>query len=217
MIDESLEEARKLGSTVELALLVWKEYGKGERSTPAGSGREGEREGIAGFMKKIKCSPDAYIQMLLQATYFQLSDGKLPLTYEACMTRLFREGRTETVRSLTADTVAFVRAFLDPDASDLERLKLMHAASESHTHNYRSAMVGQGIDRHLFALYVVSRYLEQESPYLQKVIHSQWLLSTSQVILLFLSHQSSLLQQLPPLSRRRTSRRSSWTWRSTRS
>ena len=32
------------------------------------------------------------------------------LTYEASMTRLFREGRTETVRSCTSESSAFVRA-----------------------------------------------------------------------------------------------------------
>jgi carnitine O-palmitoyltransferase 1 len=31
------------------------------------------------------------------------------------MTRLFREGRTETVRSCTSESCDFVRAMLDPD------------------------------------------------------------------------------------------------------
>lgn len=38
------------------------------------------------------------------------SAGKFCLTYESSMTRLFREGRTETVRSCTKDTCAFVKA-----------------------------------------------------------------------------------------------------------
>jgi len=40
--------------------------------------------------------------------------GKFCLTYEASMTRLFREGRTETIRSCTAQSCAFVRAMEDP-------------------------------------------------------------------------------------------------------
>ena len=36
--------------------------------------------------------------------------GSFSLTYEASMTRLFREGRTETVRSCTNETSAFVKA-----------------------------------------------------------------------------------------------------------
>lgn len=41
-------------------------------------------------------------------------------------------------------------------------------------------MCGKGIDRHLFCLYVVSKYLEVESPFLNKVLSEPWRLSTSQ-------------------------------------
>lgn len=41
--------------------------------------------------------------------------GKFCLTYEASMTRLFREGRTETIRSCTAQSCAFVRGMEDPN------------------------------------------------------------------------------------------------------
>lgn len=40
--------------------------------------------------------------------------GQFCLTYEASMTRLFRDGRTETVRSCTAESTAFVRSMADP-------------------------------------------------------------------------------------------------------
>lgn len=39
---------------------------------------------------------------------------KFCLTYESSMTRLFREGRTETVRSCTPDSCDFVKAMDDP-------------------------------------------------------------------------------------------------------
>lgn len=39
---------------------------------------------------------------------------KFCLTYESSMTRLFREGRTETVRSCTVESCDFVRAMDDP-------------------------------------------------------------------------------------------------------
>lgn len=41
-------------------------------------------------------------------------------------------------------------------------------------------MCGKGIDRHLFCLYVVSKYLEVESPFLHEVLSEPWRLSTSQ-------------------------------------
>ena len=65
-------------------------------------------------MKKCNLSPDAYIQMALQLAYYR-DAGKFCLTYEASMTRLFREGRTETVRSCTMESSAWARSMDDPD------------------------------------------------------------------------------------------------------
>lgn len=56
----------------------------------------------------IQVSPDAFIQMALQVTYLKNS-GRLALTYEAAMTRLYLEGRTETVRSLTLEAAEFAQ------------------------------------------------------------------------------------------------------------
>lgn len=62
-------------------------------------------------------------------------------------------------------------------------------------------MLGKGVDRHLFCLYVVSRYLEEDSPFLEKVLSEPWKLSTSQVMLLCIkrafSYLSPLIQQAP--------------------
>lgn len=54
-------------------------------------------------------------------------------------------------------------------------------AAERHQMGYRDAMTGKGIDRHLFCLYVVSKYLELEDPFLTEVLSEPWRLSTSQV------------------------------------
>ncbi|NXN25022.1 CPT1B palmitoyltransferase, partial [Nycticryphes semicollaris] len=95
--------------------------------------------------------------------------GCFCLTYEASMTRLFREGRTETVRSCTAEATAFVRSMADTHQTRGERQHLFKLAAEKHQQMYRMAMTGAGIDRHLFCLYVVSRYLGVQSPFLAQV------------------------------------------------
>ncbi len=51
---------------------------------------------------------------------------------------------------------------------------------DKHALGYKLAMTGKGIDRHLFCLYVMSRYLKLESPFLAKVLGEPWKLSTSQ-------------------------------------
>ena len=60
-------------------------------------------------------------------------------------------------------------------------MKLLRRACDHHQRQYREAMTGEGIDRHLFCLYVISKYLNIDSPFLQKVLQEPWKLSTSQV------------------------------------
>jgi len=131
------------------------------------------------FMKKSGFSPDAYIQMVLQLAYYR-NRQQFDLTYESSMTRLFRLGRTETVRSLTEESKAFVLAMESPTASKEEKTKLLREAAEKHVEYSKMAMVGQGIDRHLFALYVVSRGMDVDSEFLNEALSIPWRLSTSQ-------------------------------------
>lgn len=132
-----------------------------------------------GLMKKCRLSPDAFLQMALQLAYYR-DAGKFSLTYEASMTRLFREGRTETVRPCTIESSAWVKAMNDASVGAEERVKLLNEACERHQLGYQDAMCGNGIDRHLFCLYVVSKYLEVDSPFLKEVLSEPWRLSTSQ-------------------------------------
>mmetsp|Transcript_59715 Transcript_59715/g.141984 ORF Transcript_59715/g.141984 Transcript_59715/m.141984 type:complete len:801 (+) Transcript_59715:97-2499(+) len=132
-----------------------------------------------GFMKKAKISPDAFFQIAMQLAY-RMDAGKPALTYEASVTRLFAQGRTETVRSLSIESAAFVDAMLSQDASDAERVAKLSAAADKHASLYKHAMVGGGIDRHLFGLYVTSVGLGYDSDFLKSALKMPWTLSTSQ-------------------------------------
>lgn len=57
---------------------------------------------------------------------------------------------------------------------------MLRKACVQHQLGYQDAMCGRGIDRHLFCLYVVSKYLEVDSPFLNEVLSEPWRLSTSQ-------------------------------------
>ncbi|XP_066557225.1 carnitine O-palmitoyltransferase 1, liver isoform isoform X2 [Amia ocellicauda] len=159
VIDSSFQVAKALADDVDSHTVPFNTFGKG-------------------LIKKCKTSPDAFIQIALQLAHFR-DKGKFCLTYEASMTRLFREGRTETVRSCTVETCSFVRAMMNSETRD-EKKKLFALASEKHQQLYRLAMTGKGIDRHLFCLYVVSKYLGVDSPFLKEVLSEPWRLSTSQ-------------------------------------
>ncbi|XP_078494441.1 carnitine O-palmitoyltransferase 1, liver isoform isoform X1 [Ciona intestinalis] len=160
VIETSLSVANNLADDVHLNVSAFKHFGKG-------------------LVKKFKMSPDAFIQAALQIAHLR-DKGRFSLTYEASMTRLFREGRTETVRSCTNEMCAFSKSMDDDSFTNKERYALLKKAVDRHINGYKEAMTGQGIDRHIFCLYVVSKYLKLESPFLQKVLREPWRLSTSQ-------------------------------------
>ena len=113
-----------------------------------------------GSIKKCGVSPDAFVQLALQLAYYK-DAGKFVQTYEASMTRLYLNGRTETVRSCTQEAVDFVMAMTNDDngMTKDDKIKLLHRAADKHTQMYKDAMNGKGIDRHLFALYVACKGL----------------------------------------------------------
>uniref|UniRef100_A0A8C7PD79 carnitine O-palmitoyltransferase n=1 Tax=Oncorhynchus mykiss TaxID=8022 RepID=A0A8C7PD79_ONCMY len=155
-ISQSLAVAQALADDVDFHVFSFRDFGKG-------------------MIKKCRISPDAYIQLALQLAYYR-DRGMFCLTYEASMTRLFREGRTETVRSCSNESCAFIKAL---EGGEVCR-RLLRQASEKHQNLYKHAMTGAGIDRHLFCLYVVSKYLGVDSPFLKEVLSEPWHLSTSQ-------------------------------------
>ena len=63
-------------------------------------------------------APDAFIQMALQLAWFK-NQGYFTATYETASTRIFDNGRTDTLRTLTSDAKKFVEAMLSSsDVSD---------------------------------------------------------------------------------------------------
>ncbi len=64
-----------------------------------------------------------------------------------------------------------------------DRLRLLKAACDAHQRQNRDAMAGKGCDRHLFALYVVAKGTNVDSPFLKSVFSYPFKLSTSQVLL----------------------------------
>ncbi len=80
--------------------------------------------------KKAKVGPDAVMQLAFQIAH-HLVHGKFAASYESCTTALFRHGRTETVRPLTADQKACAEGFVE-NRSDSELLSLLQQCSKTH-------------------------------------------------------------------------------------
>lgn len=71
--------------------------------------------------------------------------------------------------------------------SQVECVRLLREACNQHQLRSKQALVGKGVDRHLFVLFVLSKYLGIQSAFLDQFSQQQqWKLSTSQVILSYL-------------------------------
>ncbi|XP_077391467.1 carnitine O-palmitoyltransferase 2, mitochondrial isoform X2 [Festucalex cinctus] len=104
-------------------------------------------------LKECGLSPDAVAQLSFQMAFLR-QYGHTPATYESCSTAAFRHGRTETIRPASAFTERCARAFLgEPDRHDAASLlHMLRQCSDHHGRLTREAAMGQGFDRHLFAL-----------------------------------------------------------------
>ncbi|KAH8235171.1 hypothetical protein KR032_009629 [Drosophila birchii] len=104
--------------------------------------------------KQYGLSPDSIIQLSFQLAYRQAFNGYVG-SYESCSTSAFRHGRTETMRPCTNATRDFCEAVLKPESSKPsagELRAMIDKCSKVHGQLTKEAAMGQGFDRHLFAL-----------------------------------------------------------------
>jgi carnitine O-acetyltransferase len=105
------------------------------------------------FMTSMGFSPDAFVQMAFQAAYYGLY-GRIECVYEPSMTKAFYHGRTEAIRSVTEESVEFVRTFWG-EKPPHEKVEALRKACEAHVKITRDCARAQGHDRHLYALYCI--------------------------------------------------------------
>ncbi|XP_061117977.1 carnitine O-acetyltransferase-like isoform X2 [Conger conger] len=103
------------------------------------------------FPKSQKMSPDAFIQMALQLAYFRTYQACCS-TYESASLRMFRLGRTDTIRSASSSSLRFTQAMDDPSTQNTEKVALLREAVQAHRAYTDMAIRGQAIDRHLLGL-----------------------------------------------------------------
>lgn len=103
------------------------------------------------FITSMGLSPDAFVQMALQAAYYGLY-GRVENTYEPAMTKTFLHGRTEAIRSVTDEALDFVKIFWGDNPAEL-KVEALRKATQRHSATTKDCSKGQGQDRHLYALY----------------------------------------------------------------
>lgn len=167
-VNETIDAAQKAFREVigkhDLCVLAYQGYGKG-------------------LIKKFKCSPDAYVQMVIQLAYHKMY-GKNRPTYESTATRKFQQGRTETCRTVSDDSVAWCKAMADPEVDAKTCIDLFRKAINAHVKYITDGSDGRGVDRHLFGLKnLVPKGQELPAIYKDPAYgySSSWFLSTSQL------------------------------------
>ena len=103
------------------------------------------------FSKLHRVPPDTLVQLAIQLGHYQLH-GKLASTYESGTTRMFYQGRTETVRSCTCESKTWVEEMCKQDSIPSTKLELFFKAVETQNKLMMEACQGQGVDRHFFGL-----------------------------------------------------------------
>lgn len=105
------------------------------------------------YIKNKKLSPDSVLQLAWQMAFYK-QRNRVVATYESCSTSAFKHGRTETVRPATSATKACTEAFNikknRPSNSELK--SMLKECTRVHNQLTKEAAMGQGFDRHLFAM-----------------------------------------------------------------
>jgi carnitine O-acetyltransferase len=167
-IEKAVETAEKdfeqLIGNHEMTVLAYQSFGKN-------------------LIKKFRCSPDGFAQMAIQLAYYKMFGVSRP-TYESAQTRKFQRGRTETSRTVSDESVAYVKAMEDPNLSDAQKIIALRAALKSQGQYMAAAVNGHGVDRHLFGLKNSLKAGEEKLDLFKdpaNAYSSHWYLSTSQL------------------------------------
>ncbi|MBU2580837.1 MAG: choline/carnitine O-acyltransferase [Alphaproteobacteria bacterium] len=144
-------------------------------------------ENFTGFgkdlIKTFRTGPDPLLQMSFMLAYYRLY-GRLPKTYEAASTRMFKGGRTETIRTASNEALAFVKAMEGSDYSASQKVELLQAAFAEHAKRGKEASAAQACDRHLLGLRLIAREAglsELPGFFSQEIFTRGWELSTAQL------------------------------------
>ncbi len=110
----------------------------------------------ASHIKSLKLSPDAFAQLGFQLAHFR-TKGLIGATYESVSTRHFERGRTEAMRVVTPEIVAFVNSMQEPKSDHATQCRALRAAAEQHSLRLRQCQNGEAPEQHLWQLLLIAQ------------------------------------------------------------
>lgn len=105
----------------------------------------------AEHIKSLKMSPDAFAQCSMQLAH-RRTKGYTGATYESIATRQFEHGRTEAMRTVTPEAIAFVDTMLDPGKSIEQQIAAFRLAADKHTERARDCQMHEAPEQVLWEL-----------------------------------------------------------------
>lgn len=123
-IPSAISRFQKQGDTLRMLVIRNKRYGKAN-------------------LKQVGVFPDIFVQMAIQLAGLKLYGEWVP-TYESGHTRMFLHGRTETIRSVTAEVAAWLQAVKD-NAPRSDIYNKLNVAMAKHKDITMEALMGQGV------------------------------------------------------------------------
>jgi len=103
------------------------------------------------IQRQAKVSPDAFLQVCFQVASYR-TYGCLRSTYESAMIKVFRHGRTEAMRSVTSEVLAFCEKLCGEGGGEGDIVTLFRKACSAHSRRLEQCKAGKGIQRHLMGL-----------------------------------------------------------------
>ena len=140
----------ELRADIDAAAVSFHEYGEYTATTTVSFDDFGTERA-----KALGMSPDAFAQMAYQLAHHR-AKGLTGATYESIATRHWRHGRTEAMRVVTPEVLAFVSA-MSSRASDVERRAAFVAAAEAHVKRAKQCQAGEAPEQHLWELQLIQR------------------------------------------------------------
>ncbi|MEM0984911.1 MAG: choline/carnitine O-acyltransferase [Pseudomonadota bacterium] len=134
-------------------------------------------------IKTFKTGPDPVIQMAIQIAYYR-TYGRLGKTYESASTRMYKIGRTETIRVASNEALALAKAIDNDVVPMAEKAALVRAAFAEHSKRGKDASAGFGVDRHLLGLTLMAKtqgITDLPALFGEEIYRRGWELSTAQV------------------------------------
>jgi carnitine O-acetyltransferase len=107
-------------------------------------------------VKRLGVSPDAFAQLAFQLAH-RRAKGITGATYESIATRTWLGGRTEAMRVVTPESVAFVDAMDDPAADSGARVVALRRAAAAHVARAKQCQAGDAPEQHLWELQLLAK------------------------------------------------------------